>query len=164
MPSADYRFVTRWRVPGTPQLIYDMLSDTEDVARWWPALYHRVTVTDPGVPHGPGKTVDVESKGFLPYTLKWSFRVTEVDEPNGYALEAWGELIGTGRWTFRADGEWTDVTYDWNVRAAKPLLRYLSPILRPFFSANHNYVMRQGEKGLRAELAKKAFSAGLTEG
>lgn len=153
MASHDYHFVTRWRLPASPQTIYDLLKDPVAVSRWWPALYYRVTVVDPGPEDGPGRTVDVESKGFLPYTLRWSFRVTEVDRPNGYAIEAWGELAGRGRWTFAADGDgWTAVTYDWQVRATKPLLQLLSPLLKPLFSANHDYVMRQGERGLLTQL------------
>ena len=45
------------------------------------------------------------------------------------------------------------MTYDWKIRADKPLLRYLSFLLKPIFSANHRWAMAQGEKALRAELA-----------
>jgi len=31
----------------------------------------------------------------------------------------------------------TDITYDWRIRADKPLLRYLSFVFKPIFSANH---------------------------
>jgi hypothetical protein len=47
------------------------------------------------------------------------------------------------------------VSYDWNIRAAKPLLRYLSPLLKPVFAANHHWAMRMGEISLKLELARR---------
>jgi hypothetical protein len=45
------------------------------------------------------------------------------------------------------------VSYDWRVRAGKPLIRRFSPIFKPLFRANHNWVMRRGEVALRRWLA-----------
>jgi len=35
----DYHFVTHWRVRGTVKEILDILSDAEDLPRWWPSVY-----------------------------------------------------------------------------------------------------------------------------
>jgi hypothetical protein len=35
----------------------------------------------------------------LTYTINFTYRITESYYPNGYALEAWGDLTGNGRWT-----------------------------------------------------------------
>ena len=48
-----------------------------------------------------------------------------------------------------------DVTYDWRLRAEKPLLRSLSFLLKPLFEANHRWAMAQGEESLRLELARR---------
>lgn len=46
----------------------------------------------------------------------------------------------------------------WRVSAAKPLLRYLSFLLKPVFAANHRWAMKKGEESLRIEIARrKAF-------
>jgi hypothetical protein len=58
----------------------------------------------------------------LPYTVRWNFRVTEV-RADGYSLVAWGEFEGRGIWTFVQDGPWVMMTYDWKIKAEKPLLR-----------------------------------------
>ena len=42
------------------------------------------------------------------------------------------------------------------IRAEKPLLRYLSFLLKPVFSANHRWAMARGEESLRAELGRRA--------
>ena len=39
------------------------------------------------------------------------------------------------------------------VRAGKPLIRRFSPIFKPLFRANHNWVMRRGEVALQRWLA-----------
>ena len=121
-------------------------------AKWrsgGPQLYKSVTVIEPGGDLGIGKVVHAETKGFLPYVLHWNFRVTSVEHAKVFRLKAWGDIDGQGIWTFAEDGFYTDVTYEWTVRAAKPLLKYFSFLLRPLFAANHNYVMRKGEEGLR---------------
>jgi hypothetical protein len=74
---------------------------------------------------------------------------------DGFALEAWGDFDGRGIWTFEPDGDYTNITYDWLVKAEKPLLRYCSFIMKPIFSANHRWAMAKGEESLRLELARR---------
>ncbi len=155
MPANDYRFVTRWRLPGTVEQVSDVLGDTETLMRIWPSLYTRARVAEPGGEHGVGKVLNVETKGHLPYTLRWSFRITESRHPYGYSLEAWGDMVGSGVWTLEPDGDATRVTYDWRVRTEKPLLKWLSPVLKPLFKSNHDRVMADGERGIRAELERR---------
>ena len=69
------------------------------LARWWPSVYLRVRVLEEGDERGVGKVVDLWTKGFLPYTLRWRFTVTESDAPNGFRLEATGDFVGRGIWT-----------------------------------------------------------------
>ena len=70
-------------------------------------------------------------------------------------LEAWGDLTGRGEWTFSKDGEFVDITYDWRIRAEKPLLRLLSPLLKPVLRSNHTWTMRRGEESLKLELVRR---------
>lgn len=156
MASNDYHFITHWRIKGSIEEIAEILSDAPDLARWWPSVYLRVDELEPGDPEtGVGKVVDLYTKGWLPYTLRWQFRVTESNAPHGFALEAWGDFDGRGIWTLEQDGEWANVTYDWKIRADKPLLRMLSFLLKPVFSANHHWAMNQGEESLKRELARR---------
>ena len=104
--------------------------------------------------------LDLHTKGWAPYTLRWTLRVTEPLSDDGYALQATGDLEGTGRWTFRQEGPEVVIGYDWRVHATKPLLRRLSWLLRPAFSANHHWAMRRGEESLRLELRRRRQAAG----
>ncbi|MGH7888347.1 MAG: hypothetical protein ACREPG_10800 [Candidatus Binatia bacterium] len=114
MASNDYHFITRWRVEATIEKAYRLISNAPDLPRWWPSVYLEVRVLSPGDETGVGKVVDLYTRGWLPYTLRWQ------------------------------------------IRADKPLLRHLSFVLRPIFSANHRWAMAQGEKSLCAELARRA--------
>lgn len=158
MASNDYHFVSRWRVEASIADVYRIISNATDLPRWWPAVYLEVRELEPGDEKGIGKVIDLYTRGWLPYTLRWQFRVTETNFPTVLAIEAWGDFVGTGRWTFTQDGDWADIRYDWQIRADKPLLRYLSLILKPIFSANHRWAMAQGEKSLRAELARRQMT------
>jgi hypothetical protein len=153
-----YHFTTHWQVPGTVEEVAEILANATDLPRWWPAVYLEVVETKPGDEDGIGKEVSLHTRGWLPYTLRWHFRVTESDYPHSFAMEAWGDFVGRGEWRLRQDGGNVQVTYDWRVQAEKPLLRYFSFLLRPIFAANHRWAMAQGEKSLRRELVRRVAS------
>jgi Polyketide cyclase / dehydrase and lipid transport len=154
---SSYHFITRWRVQATCEEVYRTLEDAEDLARWWPSVYLDVKVREKGQAGGVGKVVELFTKGWLPYTLKWKLRVAATDFPNGYALQALGDFVGQGVWTFRqVSPTICEATYDWNIRAEKPLLKLMTPLLRPIFSANHLWAMRKGEQSLKLELLRRA--------
>ena len=154
-PRSDYAFVSVWRVAGTIAEVRAVLSDSAALPRWWPAVYLAVVPVEPGDADGVGRTVDLHTTGRLPYTLRWRLRITETMTDEGFALAATGDLTGTGRWTFRQDGPEVEVTFDWRVRAGKPLLRRLSWLLRPAFAANHDWAMARGEESLALELRRR---------
>src|SRR5262249_10169024 len=73
----------------------------------------------------------------------------------GFVIVASGDFDGRGEWTFVQDGSHVNIQYDWRIRAEKPLLRHLSPLLRPLFEANHQWAMAQGEESLKVELLRR---------
>jgi hypothetical protein len=155
LPSNIYHFVSHWRVAATIEEVSDVLGKAEELPRWWPSVYLSVDVLEPGDADGIGKVVELHTRGWLPYTLRWSFRVVKSHPPDGYTIEAWGDFVGRGVWAFWQDGDISDITYDWQIRADKPLLRWFSPILKPIFRANHRWAMARGEESLVRELARR---------
>jgi hypothetical protein len=146
--SNEYAFLTRWRVEASIEEVSEILDDPEGLPRWWPSVYLAVRRLPDGV-------VELFTKGWLPYTLHWQFRVTESRRPHGFSLEARGDFVGRGIWTLRQDGAIADIVYDWRVRADKPLLRYGSFIFKPLFAANHRWAMARGEESLELELRRR---------
>jgi hypothetical protein len=154
MPTNDYHFITHWRIQGTIEEVGHILADAPSLTRWWPSVYLNVRELAPGDERGLGKTIGLYTKGWLPYTLRWKFRVSEIAS-NGFTLQAEGDFVGRGIWTFEQQGDWAIITYDWKIQADKPLLRYLSFLMKPIFAANHHWAMDQGERGLKLELARR---------
>jgi hypothetical protein len=157
---SDYHFLTVWRVPGTVEEVMAILNDAHSLPRWWPSVYLDVVPVEEGASDGTGRSVELHTKGWLPYTLRWMLTITEPMSPTGFALSAAGDLNGTGRWTFAQDGPEVVIGYDWQVSAAKPLLRRMRWLLKPAFSANHRWAMARGEESLRLELRRRRSPAG----
>ena len=64
------------------------------VARWWPSLYRRVEVHERDE-QGRGRVIEAETKGFLPYVLRWQFRIAAAERPHTFTIEAWGDYFRT---------------------------------------------------------------------
>jgi hypothetical protein len=149
MSCFDYQFETRWRVPGSMKQVTEILSDVRSLPLWWSQVYLSVRETEPGV-------FALHTKGWLPYTLRWNLRVIESGLPRRFTIRAWGDLEGTGVWSFEPDGDWTRMTYVWIVQVRKPLVRILSFLFKPIFSANHRWAMARGQESLVRELTASA--------
>ena len=155
MATNEYHFVTDWRVKGNLEEVSEILEDALALPRWWPSVYLEVEELEAGDARGKGRVIALLTKGWLPYTLRWKFRITESRHPHGFSLRAFGDFEGTGRWTFTQDGEFVHIIYDWRIRADKPLLKALSFLLKPIFSANHRWAMARGLDSLVLELERR---------
>lgn len=156
MPTADYHFVDRWRVEADCKEVADIIEDALGLPRWWGSVYFEVKELEPGEGnHGTGKLIHVRAGGWLPYTLKINFRTVESRYPSGFTMDATGDLEGKGIWTFEPDGPFVNVTYDWTIRANKPVIEKFSFFLKPIFRSNHNWTMRRGEESLKLELLRR---------
>ena len=151
----DYHFVSQWRVEGTCGEVADILGNPVALARWWPAVYLQAEELEPPNASGVGRHMRLLSKGWLPYTIHWEFVVVESRYPFGFTIEAIGDFVGRGTWTFVQDGAMVNIIYDWRIRAEKPLVKILSPLLRSLFEANHRWAMSQGEMSLKLELERR---------
>jgi hypothetical protein len=75
--------------------------------------------------------------------------ITALERPRRLEIEVDGDLTGRGVWTLSArDGGRIHVRFDWRVLADRPLLRYLTPVLRPLFRWNHNWAIARAMEGL----------------
>jgi hypothetical protein len=148
----EYHFVDDWRVRGTCEEVDAVLSDAASYPRWWPSTYREVVLIEEAPPGGVGELGRITASGWLPYRLRFRYRVVEAHRPYGFTLQVRGDLTGRGEWSFRQDGDHVAITFDWRVRARKPVVRLLSPLLKPLFRSNHAWTMRKGERSLRLEL------------
>ena len=155
MGFSQYHFVTRWRLHGTPEEIFALLTRPEEFPRWWGAVYLEATEVQSGDTNGVGRSFHFKTKGWLPYRFRWDSIVTEVVHPQRLVMRSTGDLPGRESWTLDGDSHFTDILFDWEVAAAKPLLRYLSVFLKPIFKANHRWAMKQGRIAMELELKRR---------
>ncbi|MFN0155025.1 MAG: SRPBCC family protein [Gaiella sp.] len=144
---AAYRFVDTWFVPTDPGTVYALLSCPREYPRWWGEAFLEGE-GDAG-PAVPGKQARLLTRGRLPYTLRWTLTCVEAVEPSRLVSRITGDFEGEGIWTIAPVEGGTRVVLEWNVDVRKPLVRRLTPMLRPLFRWNHRWAMRHGERNIR---------------
>jgi hypothetical protein len=155
MATNGYHFITNWRVKASCELVDSIIGNAQGLAQWWPSVYLDVHEATQGDVNNIGKRVYLYTKGWLPYTLEWHFVVSENKKPYGFTIKAYGDFDGRGIWTFKQEGEYCNITFDWKLAANKPILKKLSWLLKPIFSLNHLWAMKQGEKSLLLEIRRR---------
>ncbi|MBB6729836.1 SRPBCC family protein [Cohnella zeiphila] len=159
MKTNEYYMPTEWRIKGKVREVYDICSNFPDYQRWWPDVY--LNIRTAGFDAETGNEVyALLTRGKLPYKLKWNSCKTSETPPHMLSLKASGDLAGRGTWRFKQDGDHVNVRFDWYVNAEKPMLKYLSWIMKPIFRSNHYWAMNIGLESLKRELERRRTAAG----
>ncbi len=153
MPAA-YQFVDRWFVPAPVEDVYDVIGEPLEYPRWWGDVF--VEMGGDSGPPQPGRKTTVVAKGFLPYKLRFATEVVAADRPRSIEMTLSGDFEGGGAWHFEPAEGGTNATLDWRPIVNKPLVKSLTPILRPLFRSNHTWTMKRGEKHIAEYLAQRA--------
>jgi hypothetical protein len=151
MPAA-YRFLDRWVIPHPVERVYAAIGEPLDYPRWWSDVFVSAS-GDPGPP-APGNAVTVVARGFLPYRLRFTLETIEVEEPTRIKSLLRGDFDGTGEWHLREEDDVTIAELDWRPIVNKPLVKTLTPLLRPLFRSNHSWTMKRGQERILADLAE----------
>lgn len=159
MPLNEYEFFTEWRVQAPAELLFEILKNAEGYPRWWPDVYLRVTHLPSGNADGLGDRFDLLTRGWLPYQLRWTAESIRHERPHLIEIRATGDFEGCGIWRLEPLGHETRITFDWRIRADKPLLRWLSPVCKPLFRWNHGWAMNKGLFRLREEIARRSVQS-----
>jgi hypothetical protein len=144
---AEYRFLTTWLLEAERPRVWDAIYDSEGWPEWWKGV-EEATKLEEGDESGVGQYGRYVWKAKLPYRVEFFIRTTRVERPSLLEGDATGELAGVGRWRLFEQGGLTAVLYEWNVRTTRTWMNLLAPVARPIFKGNHDYVMRNGGRGL----------------
>lgn len=155
-----YAFVDEWDVDAPREAVFAALSDAESYPRWWRPVY--LSVESGGAP-AVGTSSAQHFKGRLPYHLHTRSVLTRFEPPSVVAADVSGDLGGRGMWTLteRAGGG-THVRFDWEVYADRPLLRVLTPLLRPALRWNHAWAIARAREGLEPYARSIAQRSGVS--
>jgi hypothetical protein len=146
MPLNSYRFRSVWSVDTTPERAFDVLADLGSYPSWWREVRAARQVAE--------DAAELRCRSVLPYDLVFQAR-HNAREPAAGLLRAdlVGDLDGTASWRIFPEGTGSRLVYDQEVVVRKPLLRRLAFLTRPLLKANHELMMRSGQRGLRTYLA-----------
>ncbi|MCQ2000929.1 SRPBCC family protein [Arthrobacter zhaoxinii] len=163
-----YILPSSWLLDATPEAVWETVASPEmSWPRWWPGCTLQDLATDPSADAADpvtrllGTTVRLQFRASLGYRLSITVHPTSAARPRIIEFDAGGDLAGTGRIRLfpvasPAPGvpAQTRMDIDWRVRPTRRWMRVLTPVARPVFTAAHALLMRQGERGLRRELAQ----------
>lgn len=144
-----FSFRHTWRVPHDPDRVYEVLADSDRYPEWWPQVRRVVRIDAVS-----GLTY---VRSFLPYTLEILLTEQVRDPAERHLRVSLGrDLDGWSEWRIRASdevdrpGTVADYTQECYLTARLPG-RDL-PVAHTVMRANHTWMMRSGERGLRRYL------------
>ncbi len=147
-----YEFTTVWHFDAPIERVWNEIEHSENWSEWWRGVL-KVEELKAGDADGIGKTLRTTWKSALPYKLIFDSEVVRIEKLKLIEIRAFGELEGTGIWTFTAESEnTTSVRYDWKVRTTKSWMNFFAPVAKPFFKWNHDTIMNWGGAGLAKKL------------
>ena len=158
MDMAEYAFLTAWRVSAPREEVFEVLHASERWPEWWRGL-ERVVKLEDGDADGRGSLGRYTWRSVLPYRLEFDMRITDVERPHRMEGHAVGELAGTGSWRLYEDEGATAVLFEWRVRTTRRWMNALAPLAGPIFKWNHDWIMREGGRGLARRLGAELLSA-----
>lgn len=153
------RFLTTWLLAARRQDAWDVLADVQRWPEWWHGMESAVELAGGGHTR-VGSRYRVRWRGRLAYPVSFDFEVCEVAEPLAMRGRAAGGLVGMGLWRlFEQDGV-TAVLYEWQVRPGPPWMRLATTLAPGALRRNHDWVMRQGGRGLARRLSCDLLAVG----
>jgi uncharacterized protein YndB with AHSA1/START domain/quercetin dioxygenase-like cupin family protein len=154
--GGEYRFVDEWEVAAPREAVFDALADARSYPEWWRPVYEEVEAEGE---IAVGQVSRQHFKGRLPYRLRTTSMITELERPERLVADVEGDLRGRGIWTLTELGpERTHVRFDWRVYADRRLLRTLTPVLRQVFRWNHDWAIARAMDGLEPYARRRAAS------
>jgi uncharacterized protein YndB with AHSA1/START domain len=154
--AREYVFVDEWDVAAPIEAVFDSLADARSYPQWWRPVYLEAETDGPPE---VGRVSRQLFKGRLPYKLRTESTIVTYERPRVLAADVTGDLRGHGKWTLTPQDGSTHVRFDWQVIADRPLLRRLTPILRPLFRSNHTWAIARAKEGLEPFARQRAGSA-----
>ncbi|MDQ6884691.1 MAG: SRPBCC family protein [Candidatus Dormibacteraeota bacterium] len=146
---AEYHFKTEWEFNADLPRAWSVVLDLQQYpARW--RNFRRVRLLQ-GDGQSVGSRFECVVRGSLPYSLRYTMEVMAVDRHRSINLRSSGDLVGTGRWEFaEAASRVCRATYFWDVATTSPILNLVALFARPLLTKNHDQVMANGYRALRA--------------
>jgi hypothetical protein len=158
MASNKYHFEDHWDVPFPIEDVWEVLSRSRDFPLWWQGVYLSVEpLNDSGNEPKVGARFAAVARGWLPYRLRFTLETIALQKPSLIVFKANGDFeTDASRWILTPKAGGTHVVLDWNPIVEKPVVKLLSPILKPIFRWNHHWTMVRGQRQIIEYMSKRA--------
>ena len=141
MPGAlaPFHFDRSFSFAAPPAELWSVLSRTGEFRRWWPWL--RELSGDGLVAGGRSRCV---VRAPIPYTLRFTVALTEIDPGRLVDAVVDGDLAGPARLELTAAGAGSTVRLAWEMELRRPMLRTAARFARPVMEWGHDWVVATG--------------------
>ena len=142
-------FEHTWRIPAPIDEVFAVLAKPEDYPTWWPQVRRTERIDD--------ESGYAWVRSLAPVTLHLTL-TRQIEDAQSHTLRVAlaGDLVGECGWQLTANGNETIGEFTQRVHLADGLIGTVADLrpARMVLRANHNWMMRSGERGLRNHLAR----------
>jgi uncharacterized protein YndB with AHSA1/START domain len=150
-----YHFVTKWFFKAPIERVWEEIIDWESYPNWWQSVKNaRIRGSEHNLQLG--SVIDCEVRGSRLYTLRFWAEVTALQPPNLQEIKSSGDLMGGGKWLLESQDGDTATTFYWDVGTTNPIMNLAGklPFVKTWMQNNHDKVMANGYKVLKAKLER----------
>lgn len=118
-----YHLVTHWFFHAPIERVWAEIVEVEAWPQWW-SCWKQAKLLNPEKRGQVGARIENVVKGTLPYSLRFTTELTDIQSPRSLKAASSGELVGEGEFVFEERDGGTVVTYTWDVGTASPLFNF----------------------------------------
>lgn len=140
----DVRSDRRYRFAVTPEQLWAVLDRTGDYRNWWPWL-RRLD----GATLEPGARWACVVQPPLPYVLRFTLAIVEVDAPRSVVAAVDGDLTGDARIDLTTTDGGTELRLVSRLAPTNVVLRSVARLAAPVARFGHDWVLDTGVRQFR---------------
>lgn len=150
-----YHFVTNWHFQAPIERVWEELVNVSAWPTWWPS-WRKAQFHGAESQSQLGSIVDNEVRGTLPYSVRFTTEVIQIQPPQLVEVKSSGDAVGNGKWVLERRDDGTAVTYYWDIATSNPVFNFLGKLsfVRAMIEKNHDYVMDDGFRALKQRVER----------
>ena len=148
----EVRSDRRWRFDADPPTLWAVVSDVDSYRSWWPWLVH----FDAADGFGAGEHWSCTVRPPLPYVLRFTLDLVDVDPPRCAVVTVGGDITGSARLTVTGSDAGSEVRLESALAPSNRFLKGVARVAAPIVRFGHDWVLDTGASQFR----RKGFPDG----
>lgn len=142
--TAPFRFDRTWSFAASPDELWAVLNRTDDYVEWWSWLR---AFEATGIE--PGATAHCTIQSPLPYALRCTIQVDDVQAARAVRTTVAGDLRGPARLEIAPADDGSTARLVWSLELGNPVLAGLARFGRPLMAWAHDVIVATGVEQFR---------------